>query len=217
MSRKILNNITMKKSILSVITSGLLILFFSSCGDSKKNNSYLGELPSISKKYQDKQDELEEKTKTATDLNDAFKYGQEAKLAKEEGKKAIEEYLETKTFETPLLFDNNPENKYEILNLNVEGASMTRVNLIATVKINEDIKNKYGRLEKYLFGYIKAVDKSGTMLGKPTVLASAMGGQTEPLKAGTEVVLKGSIGNLREFEEFDKIVFLTKEEYEAVK
>jgi len=199
-----------------------LILFvaigfvLSSCGDGgMKDNTYLGKLPSISKKYQDKEEALEEKAKKSTDMEDAYKYSKEAKLVDEEGDKAIEEYLTTNTFEMPIPFDNNSESKYEILSLNIDNASMTRINLILTIKLKEDIKNEYGNFKKNIFAYIKAIDKSGSMLGKPGVMAFTYRG--EKPEAGTEATLKGSVGNLREFEEFDKIVFLSKEEYNAVK
>lgn len=202
--------------------SSILILFvaigfmLSSCGDGgMKENTYLGQLPSISKKYQDKEEALEEKAKKSTDIENAFKYSQEAKLADDEGDKAIEEYLATNTFEMPIPFDINAESKYEILSLNIENANMTRVNLILTVKLKEDIKSEYGNFKKNIFAYIKAIDKSGSMLGKPGVMMFTYRG--EKPEAGTEATLKGSVGNLREFEEFDKIVLLTKEEYNAVK
>ncbi len=204
--------------------NSILLLFIgigiilSSCGDgaSMKDNAYLGQLPSISKKYQDKEEKYEEKAKNATDMDDAYKYGKEAELADDEGDKAIKDYLATKTFDTPLLFDGNSEYKFEILDLNVEGASKKRINLIATVKIKEDLKNKYGGFEKTIFAYIKAVDKEGNILGKPTAMASLLGNK-DPFMAEAEAILKGSIGNLREFEEFDKIIFLTKEEYNITK
>lgn len=189
----------------------------SSCGGGLVSNTYLGELPSISKKYQDQKDELKEKAKKATDMNDAFKYDKEYKLAKEEGNKAIEEYLATATFETPILFDQNPDYKFEVIDLKVDGASLTRVNVISNIKITEDIKNKYGGFEKYIFAYIKAVDKDGNMIGKPNVMSSPLSGSKEPFVAESEVVLKGSVGNLREFENFDKIIFITKDEYNATK
>jgi len=38
-----------------------------------------------------------------------------------------------------------------------------------------------------------------------------------PFKAGAEVDVFGSIGPLCEFEDFDKIIFITKEEYQQNK
>ena len=200
-----------------ILLIGVAVILSSCGGASMTDNTYLGQLPSISKKYQDLQDEYKEKGKKATDMNDAFKYDKEYKLAKDEGKKAVEEYLNTYKFDTPLMFDANPDYLFEISDFKVKGASYTRVNLVLNATMKEDIKNKYGGFEKYIFAYIKALDAEGNLIGKPTVMSTPLGGKHPKFEKGVVVEMSGGIGNLREFENFDRIVFISKEEYKELK
>ncbi|NOR87540.1 MAG: hypothetical protein GQ527_08030 [Bacteroidales bacterium] len=207
---------TNKLIILLAVFLGLSLMLSSCGGSSDSENEYLGKLPALSDKYQGEMEEFKEKVKQATDMDDAYKYEKKYKLAKEESDQVISEYLTTHKLETPIPFEMEVDSKYEVLDLQVKGASRTRVDLISNVRIKEDLKNKYGGFEKYFFAYIKAVDKDGNMLGKPTVMSSSMSNR-EPYTAGLEVPISGSIGNLRYFGEFDKIIFITKEEYEKNK
>ncbi|MCK5856646.1 MAG: hypothetical protein KAG64_04105 [Bacteroidales bacterium] len=208
----------MKKiNSLFVLSLGVALVLSSCGGASMKDNTYLGQLPSISNKYQDMGDEYKEKAKKATDMDDAFKYDKEYKLAKEEGKKVVKEYLEANKLDTPIPFEEYSDSRFTIVSLSVDGASVKRVNFVATVKMKEDVKNKYGGFEKYIFAYLKAVDSEGNAIGKPSVLASPMGGKVPKFEKDVEVEVKGSLSNLREFEDFDKVVFISKGEYEKTK
>jgi len=200
-----------------ILLIGVAVVLSSCGGASMTDNTYLGQLPSISKKYQDLEDEYKEKGKKATDMDDAFKYDKEYKLAKDEGEKAVKEYLATYQFDTPIVFDANPDYQFEISDLKVDGASYTRVNLVLKATMKEDVKNKYGGFQKYIFAYIKALDSEGKIIGNPTVMASPMGGKLPKFEKGVEINIKGGIGNLRDFENFDRIVFISKEEYNKIK
>jgi len=207
----------MKTKKLIILFSIILSLILSSCGGgSISENEFLGKLPGLSEKYQSEIDEFKEKVKQATDMDDAFKYEKKYKLAKEEADRVISEYFTTSILDAPIPFEIAVESKYEILDLHLSGASRTRIDLKCNVKIKEDLKNKYGGFEKYFFAYIKAIDKDGNIIGKPTVMASSMG-NSEPYTAGLDVTISGSIGNLRYFSDFDKIIFITKNEYEKNK
>jgi hypothetical protein len=202
--------------LMGIIFSMTLILSSCGGGSSVPNNDYLGKLPAISDKYQLEIEKYKEESKQATDMEDAFKYERKYKLAKEESDKAIEEYASSNLIDAVIPFDGLENSKYEVLELKVKGAHRTRVDLIGKVKIKEDLKNKYGGFEKYFFAYIKAVDKDGLLIGKPTVMSSNMGNR-DPYTAGLEVPVHGSIGNLRFFGDFEKIVFISKEEYDKTK
>ena len=189
----------------------------SSCGGgSLADNDYLGKLPAMADKYQTEIDGLKEKAKQATDMDDAFKYQTEYKLKKEEADKAIEEYMVTAEFANPIPFEALPESKFEIIDVIITGASRVRVNFKSRVKIKEDLKNKYGGNEKYFFAYFKAVDKEGNMLGKPGVMASKLSGGG-PYTADMESVITGSLDKLYEMATFDKLVFISQEEYKQNK
>ena len=193
-------------------------LLLSSCGGggSLSENDYLGKLPSMANKYQTEIDGLKEKAKQATDMDDAFKYQKEYKLKKEEADKAIEEYMATAEFANPIPFENLPENKFEIEEITITGASRTRMNMEAKVKIKEDMKNEYGGNEKYFFGYFKAVDAEGNTLGKVGVFASKLSGGG-PFTANMETTINGSLDKLSEMDNFNKLIFISRDEYNKLK
>lgn len=196
---------------------GLVIIFlFISCGGTtQKNNKYFGELPSLSAGFEKQLTQLEKEIKESTDLEEAFKLDKEYKKLKETATNEIEKYTNTFTFpEIP--FRKLESDPYSVLELYVNSANKTRVNLKGRVEIKEDLINQYGGFQKSFFAYIKAVDEKGNLIGKPTVMASDMSNRG-PFKAGTEVDVFGSIGPLWEFEDFDKIIFITKEEYQKNK
>jgi hypothetical protein len=204
------------QNLLLVFIIGIGILITSCGGGSLAENKYLGKLPAIAKKYQTEISELKEKAKQATDMDDAFKYNKEYKLKKEEADKAFDDYMATAEFANQIIFDNNPDYKFEVVEIIIDGASRTRVNLKAKVKINEDIKNEYGGNKKYFFAYFKALDKEGNMIGRPSVMSSSLGGGG-PYVAGMETELSGSLEGLSELIGFEKIVFISKEEYKNKK
>lgn len=193
-----------------------LVIFLSSCGGgSVSNNEFLGQLPGLSNKYNKNIEKLEVKLKECTDMNKAYEYEKKIKLLKEEAKKALAEYVESNEF-SDIPFQNLETNRFEVLEIKVKGTNRTRVNLAAKAKVKEDLKSKYGNMEKTFFAYIKAIDKDGNMIGKPTVMASDMANR-EPYTAGTEANMFGSLGPLYELESFNKIVIITKEEYQKNK
>ncbi len=193
-----------------------LILLFISCGGTQnKNNKYFGELPSLSSKFEKQLNQLKKEIKETTDLEEAFKLDKEFKKLKETAKIEIEIYTNSFLFpEIP--FENLESDPFSVFELHVNGTNKNRVNLKGRVKIEEDLKNQYGGYQKSFFAYIKAVDQKGNLIGNPTVMASDMSNRG-PFKAGAEVDVFGSIGPLCEFEDFDKIIFITKEEYQQNK
>lgn len=204
------------KSKLNYALVFITLIFLSSCGGSQlKNNKYLGELPSMAAKFDKKLDALEKEMKETTDMEEAFKLDKEYKQLKEKAKDELKLYVESFEF-PPIPFTDLESNPFTIEDLQVNNTSKSRVNLKGKVKIEEDLKNKYGGFEKSFFAYIKAVDANGEMLGKPTVMVSDMGNR-DPFTAGSEVEIFGSIGPLSQFESFDQIVFISKEEYQENK
>lgn len=204
------------KTIQQSLALFLLVFFMSSCGGgSVSNNEFLGQLPGLAKKYNTDIEKLELKLKECTDMDKAFEYDKKAKLLKEEAEKALDEYVESNDFAN-IPFENLETNKFELLTINVKGTNRTRVNFVAKAKVTEDLKSKYGNMEKTFFAYIKAVDKDGNMIGKPTVMASDMGNRG-PFTAGTEANMFGSLGPLYELGNFSKIILISPEEYKANK
>ena len=206
----------MKTKVLSLMSAMLLVLLYSCGGGGMSENKYLGELPAMANKYETEIDELKQKAKEATDMEDAFKYEKEYKLKKEEADQAIVGYVEGHEFTETIPFKELDGSRFTVESIAVTGASRERVNFEATIKVNEDYKNEYGGWEKYIFGYIKAVDAEGNTLGKATVLASPMGARKE-YHAGDSEKLSGGIRPLSELGEFAAIQFISKEEYDQAK
>jgi len=183
-----------------------LTLVLAGCGGggSVQENEFLGTLPGMAANYDTQLEDLKTKAKESTSMDDAFKYDKEYDLLKEEADKKIEEAFATTNFEKGIPFQGLDSDRFTVETLTATGAGRTRLNLEATVKAKEDLKNEYGGWEKYIFGYIAAVDAQGAFLGEPTVLASAMGARPE-YKGGDEIKLTGSIGPLKDFVNFAAI------------
>lgn len=208
----------MKKQSLLISTAIVFAIVITSCGGGGigSSNKYLGKLPGLAKKYTTEIEELEKKAEEATDMDKAFKYAKEAENLEKEADKAIEDYVAENEFNEIVPFTTLSDVKYEVKEVKVSGASIERAQFIAKVRVTDDIKNKYGGLERYLFVYVKAVDKNGEILGEPTVFASPMGKKIELVK-GAELEIKGGIKHLKDLGNLDKIVNITKEEYDNLK
>lgn len=191
--------------------------FMTNCGSSDvPNNDFLGQLPALSDMYQSRIEEFKEKAKQATNINDAYKYEKQYQLTKEESDVAMSEYVNENLLNAPIPFDLDDNNIYDIIEVVIIGAHRTRLDIKGDVLIKKDIKNKYGGFKKYFFAYIKAVDIKGEMIGEPSLLSVNMR-NGNPFIAGIRISLNGSISNLRYFGSFEKIVFITKKEYDKLK
>jgi|LZCG01.1.fsa_nt_gb hypothetical protein len=204
------------------IYSGLLIftiVFLVSCngGSSTKSNEFLGELPSLEKKYADQLDEKEKEIKECTDLEKAFKLDKEKKLLKEEKEKAIAEYVAAHPLNKDLPFQPLPDTKYTINKVVVNKASSGNLNIKFLITVNEDIKSEYGSIKTNLFIYFKAVDSEGNYIPNSTTVATNF--SKTQLVAGAEYEAFGSWQNkaTRNMEDFAKVVEITKEEYDKNK
>lgn len=202
------------------IISGLLFLstiVMTSCGGADvKENEYLGELPSIVKNYESEIDEKKKEAKESTDMEKAFELEKEKDLLDDEMDQAIEDYVNEnpELINKELPFETLPDNKYTVNKVTVSQVS-TRLNLLFSLTINEDIKNKYGGIEKFLFIYFKAVDSNGETIPETISVATSFGTR-DPLVAGAEYDVSGSL-LVEHLEDFSKIVQITKEEYEENK
>ena len=200
----------MKKLIISALAMAVLLLTSCSGGGGVSNNEFLGEFPSITKKYQQQIDQKEKEQKECTDMDEAFKLGKELELLKDESKEKIQEYLDAKQLKGTEL----PVNTISGLPYTINKAEINIVepgNLIVkfTIKINEDIRNYP------LFVYYKALDSKGNEIpgSKTTAMTSFV--LKDKLKDGTVCEASGggwrsSIANL---EDFGKIQQITKEEF----
>lgn len=201
----------MKNKILTLFFVSLIALFLSNCGGGGTNNEYLGKIPSLTKQYYNEIEEKEKDLKKCTDMNDAFKLGKELKLLEEEEKTKMKEYVSANSFNKPLPFKALDSSAYTIKKITINNAS--NLNIKFSVTINEDIKNKWGGIEKNLFLYYKALDSQGKDIENSKTVAANFA--RKELKAGLEYEVFGSWSTnaIINMEDFAKVVQITKEEY----
>jgi len=172
----------------------------------------LGKLPSIAKQYKEdiaaKNKQLEE----TTDREEFSKLYQEVKLLGKEADKIIEDYVKNNPI-TNLPFEQKADYQFTINNVDVENASDSRINFKAKVIITEDIRNNFGNPPGFantFFAYVIAVDKEGNSLTRKHGVFGPYG--RGPFKADMEVEIHGSLDGPADLENFDKLVFISKED-----
>jgi len=206
------------KKIESATISLSIIFLLANCGGGTSTNEYLGKLPGIAKNYTEKIDKKEKELKECTDMGKAFKLDNEVKSLGDEADKAIEEYL-AKNPLNALPFEQKADYPFTIQEVSVNtknSSSISRLQLITKVKINQDIKNEYGGFKKTIFAYIIAADKEGnSLIKRPGVLSS--GFKSQEFKKGMDFKLEGSIDGVKNLVKFEKFVFISNEEYNKLK
>jgi hypothetical protein len=206
----------MKNYLISFSVIITLLFFLQSCGGeaSTVDNQYLGKLPSLEKDYYNQMEEKEKEIKECTDMEEAFTLTKEKKLLKEELQNSIEEYISANPISNSLPFQALSETQYTIKDVVVNKASAGNLNLKFLVTINEDMKNKYGGMEKTLFIYFKAQDSKGNDIPKTITVATNF--KTQELKAGLEYEAFGTWQNksTRNLEDFAKIIEIDRAEYD---
>ncbi len=204
----------MKKNNLLLVVTIVIALLFSACGGSTsiKNNKFLGEFPSLHKKYTQKVSEKEKSAKECTDLEKALKMGVEVKNIKTEMSTEVEKYVKEYSMCKDLPFKALEGRPYVIEKVCVNKASSGNLSVKFDITINQDINGKYG-LEKTLFVYYKAIDEEGN--GIPGTETVATNFKRQDLKAGLKYEAYGSWGtsDIAKLENFAEIVEMTEEEY----
>lgn len=203
----------MKNNILILLAFVISAFFLANCGGGTSANEYLGELPGIAKEYTEKIAKMKNELKECTELEEAFKLKKETKLLGEEADKTIEEYLTSNPI-TNLPFEQKADYQFSIKKVAVENASDSRIKFIAKVTITEDIRNNFGNPPGFantFFAYIQAVDKEGNSLTRRKGVMAPWG--RGPFKAGMEVDIHGSLDGPADLVNFEKLVFISQEEY----
>ena len=204
-----------KKCFLIIIS----ILLFMSCEESvnEKANKFLGNIPLIEKKYGEKLEKKETEIQQCTNIEKAYKFAKEKKILKEEMKKTIAEYISNNPLTKDLPFQSLSNTKYTIKKVVVNKVSSSNLNIKFLIKINDDIKGKYGSVSKNLFIYFKALDSKENYIQNSTTVATNF--KSTKLVAGTEYKVFGSWQNkaTRNMKDFAKIVEVTREEWKENK
>lgn len=147
-------------------------------------------------------------------MEDSFALSKELKLLKEERKEKVKAYVEANPLTKPLPVKALDGIPYTIKEVTINKAQAGNLNVKFSITINEDMKNKYGGMEKSLFTYYKAVDSEGKEV--PNSVTVATNFKRTPLEAGLEYEVFGSWQSdaVMSREDFAKVVQITKEEYD---
>jgi len=183
-------------------------MLFTSCGgdsNSVNTNEYLGDLPSIAKNYLDKIDAKEIEIKEITDKNKYTELSKEYKLLKKESDAKVEEYLSNNPI-TTLPFAVESDYPFTVNELSILKCSDTRIEFKAKVTMTKDVP-------KRMFVYIKAIDKEGNKLTKKNGVMGDISFSKKSFKATEEVELSGSLDGPADLINFDKLLLISKEEY----
>lgn len=212
--QKLLNHIAF------TITTITVVFFLTSCGGGVSSNKYLGELPGIAQKYSQKIDDLKAELKGSTDIQKSYSLDKEIDNLKDEAEKEIKDYLTNHPI-TNIPFEQKADYKFTVKEVSVHPTyptSTSRFQLLAKVKINENIVNDYGNppgFARSFFAYVIAVDKDGNSLTKkPGVFMNATQG---PFKADMDVDIYGSVDGPADMLNFEKFVFISRDEYDKMK
>ena len=212
--RKLLNHIVF------YVTTITVVFFLSSCGGNVSSNKYLGELPGIAKKYAQEIDGLKQDLKASTDINESFGLKKKIDNLEDEAEQGIKDYLTGNPL-TKLPFEQKAKDKFTVKEVSVHPqypSSINRLQLLAKVTINEDIRNDYGNppgFARNFFAYVIAVDKDGKSLTKrPGVFMNAT---QSPFKANMEAEIYGSLDGPADLANFEKFVFISKDDYDKMK
>ncbi len=210
----------LQKTLLT-ITGISVLLLLAYCGDSGSggaSNEYLGNLPGIAKEYVDEIDGLKKDLKESTDMEESFSLDKEIDLLEDESDKAIEEYLAGNPI-TNIPFEQQGDYQFTVTEVSVHpeySSSASRLQFIAKLTVTEDIKGEYGNFTSDIFAYIKAVDKEGKSLTKRYGVMMNYNVRG-PFKANMDVEMAGSLDGPADMVTFEKLVFVSKEEYDKQK
>ena len=193
----------------------ILIFLFSSCGggvDSIVVNKYFGDLPSIASNYLVKIDAKKEAIKKNTDGDKVFKLDKELKLLKNEAENSIEDYIVNNPI-SKLPFELKVDAPFTIKDVSVyQKYSSTPSSLWISVKV---IMTK--NVSKRMSLFIKAVDKDGNQISKKIGVIGTNTFSKKSYKVDQEVELIGEIKRTADLINFEKFVFVSREEYNKLK
>ena len=201
----------MKKSMILLRIAFLTVLstfLFVGCGRGGEKivtNEYLGDLPSIAKNYTDKMETKEQELKVNTDFEKAFTLAKEGELLEDEAEKTIEEHLIQNPIHN-IPFQIKGDYPFTINDISVIRSSDSRIEFKADVAMTKDVPKK-------IFVYIKAIDKEGNQLTRKNGVMGEISFKKRSFKANEAVAFSGSLDGPADMVNFDKLVFISKEEY----
>jgi len=212
-----------------LLFSGItIVLIMVGCGGDSggaASNKYLGNLPGIAKEYTEEIDGLEKDKKETIDPQEYESLRLEIKQLKAEGENAIVEYLKNNPI-TNIPFEQHAEYPFTFqeIDVNTNKTSIHSLVLNAKIKVEKnlnlnDMREMFGGLGTQLIAYSQALDNDGNRIEKVRFVAEIAHSYTEEfvVKEGQEEEMLCTIYNLNELENFGKIIFITKEDFDKLK
>lgn len=187
----------------------IVALTFVNCNQKTqaKNNTYLGELPSIDKSYNLKEEEKEKALEECTDMEKAFKLSKENELLKKEHKTKVKDYIKKLSYK-------NKEIPFETINNEIFTTNQVIIDTIygngrVLFKFKLTTNNNVKKQRFTPFVYFKALNANGEEIsGTKTVAA----GSRTSIQPNLELTAKGILEAYL-LEDFAKIKLITSEEY----
>ncbi len=189
-----------------------LLIILSACGRKVAENQYLGALPGMAANYAEDILEKEAKIKENTDLEKVFKLDKELELLEDEADQELElAFNETQLESLPFEYKGDP--RFVIEDIKVSGVTFDAISLEASIRVEEEIKSKYGNSQRHLFSYLKFYDGDNQPLDGWAVLGTNLP-YKEEFKVGETYTMKGSYRGLSKLVNFSKITVHNRDEYE---
>jgi hypothetical protein len=196
--------------------SSLLIFLTTSCGGGMKTtkNEFLGEIPSIQKYYSAKVQEKSKELKACTDMNKAFKLDKEEQNLEQEWETKISDCMKANPLTAAIPFEQPKDQLYPVTRINVSVVNRHGFQIKLAIKFDKDIKFEFKDFCLYYVG----VGKDGKDIPSSKLRSFINQGQTNDIKAGTETETTGCWTHtaLSDMEDFAKIRFVSKDEYDKM-
>ena len=202
----------MKKTI-SILFIVIVSILFIKCSNSQStgaSNKYLKELPGIAVSYKIKLDKLKEERENARSVDESMDRSQEYKLQNKKADNAIQEELKKISLPVNIPFEGEINtSEYKLKNISITGAQFNQLEFTCSVipKVTK----------QYLFGYVQLTDVSGKPLESSKDWAVLAVSNFRNVKEGEEIEMKGYYRGLEKLENFEKVVFKSRDEYKKNK
>ena len=206
--------------VIPVILFMIVIFLLQSCGEKLSSNEYLGELPGIAKKYTKKIAETKKELKESRDMNDAFGLQKDLKNLKDEAENAIKEYI-ANTELKPLPFEKKGDYPFTIKEIKVDpkNSSISSLKLAAQIKFNknftaEEVRDMFGGFGSIINAYVNVMDSKGQKIHNTVFnLRIPYSNDEFRIKEGVEYTMNGLIYPLSNMDQFGKLIFISRDEF----
>lgn len=204
----------MRKYLTVLGLAGLIIM---ACGTKEiASNEYFGLLPGIALNWKEETNALSEELDNCTDMDKSFTLQREIELLEQDTDDEVAEYWASNPSLPDIPFELATDYQFVIENIRVyqPWSDHHGICFIANVTITEDIMNQWGNPSGTIFAYIKGVDAGSNLLNSYHSYGKLR--CTEgPFVTGMEIEMIGSLNYPGALLDFDKLILVSEEEYDA--